>query len=77
METIMRSSMGDTLLYVLVYVEHAIVEQQKRMITYFNIHSLNIVRLEKIVERDIPIMVSAILCKSSRDTILSQKVKKK
>lgn len=41
------------------------------MITYFNIYSLNTTRLEKTFERGIPIMVSVILYKSSRVTMLS------
>lgn len=46
-ETIMRSSMGNTPLYVLLYVTHSIVEWQKKMITYFNIYSPTTARLEK------------------------------
>jgi len=60
METIMRPSMGDTLLYVLLYVTRAIVEWQKKMTSYNYIYSLNTARLEKTFERDIPVMVSAI-----------------
>lgn len=51
------------------FMLHMHVEWQKRMIIYFNIYSLNTARLEKTFERDIPVMVAAILYKSSRVTV--------